>query len=873
MGVLGLWSLLEPVGKPVPVESLAGKVLAVDVSIWLNQAVRGYRDRQGNGVANAHLLGLYHRVCKLLFYRIKPVFVFDGAPPQLKRDTLARRRVRRGREGKAAREAGQKILSNYLARQAVAQRLQRQTAAVDNALQRGAAGLHQLLRGPAARDRDLFELPALPASQEEEEEAAALSSSDSDCEHLLAAAGYADVSDVYAVDVTSARFTSLPANLQYELLHELKGKRKQNSWARLQEMPQQAENFSTFQFERLKRRREIESKLEFVAERLGSEQRAVVDSKLFVGDRAGVKALRLASRPDRQVVFASGLGKEDPNRTGSRNTEAAASSSSSSRAGEVRELRSDEEETVDDPDQIVVLGSEEDISQQEMLNMIKSDQKFSVKKSVSIEDSSDEDVILIPSENVFSSNRAGGRWLQAEVKQEVIEVEEENTEADAELSEESVGVMSDSGDSSSSSDQDDLVEVEDCAVNTGDDLFADVFRDSANLVKLDNIVEKVAVKNAVVTGPSLKLNAEASKTENRLADNILKRLPLLDKPSDILASISNTARKSPTKDCSDNVPVVEKKIEDQEISINNSISQNLKNGPGILMKIASKHAKAEEEKVSPTKKAQQPIVQLDTDRLQAERESLVREMETAEREKRLLRFTEGSASVELETTAMTDRMQDEEDQKQDEEGVVFQSAAPGFVAGGRDRAGKQVVQVESGEPSEVEQPQEELLPDTELLALQARLAEEGDSLVAELGKSNRLAASITDQMYQECQELLQLFGLPWLVAPAEAEAQCALLDSSGMTDGTITDDSDIWLFGGCRVYKNFFDQEKYVEQFSETELVEHLGLTREKLICLALLTGSDYTEGVETVGPVSALEILAEFPGDGITPLQVQPSY
>ena len=70
MGVLGLWTLLEPVGKPVRVESLAGKVLAVDISIWLNQAVRGFRDTQGNGVANAHLLGLYHRLTKS-FVRMK----------------------------------------------------------------------------------------------------------------------------------------------------------------------------------------------------------------------------------------------------------------------------------------------------------------------------------------------------------------------------------------------------------------------------------------------------------------------------------------------------------------------------------------------------------------------------------------------------------------------------------------------------------------------------------------------------------------------------------------------------------------------------------------------------------------------------------
>lgn len=46
------------------------------------------------------------------------------------------------------------------------------------------------------------------------------------------------------------------------------------------------------------------------------------------------------------------------------------------------------------------------------------------------------------------------------------------------------------------------------------------------------------------------------------------------------------------------------------------------------------------------------------------------------------------------------------------------------------------------------------------------------------------------------------------------------------------------------------------------------GLSREKMILLAELTGSDYTDGVESVGPVTALEILAEFNGCGLNPLK-----
>ena len=59
-----------------------------DVSIWLNQAVKGVRARDGSSVQNAHLLTLFHRLCKLLYFRVRPVFVFDGDAPLLKRQTL-----------------------------------------------------------------------------------------------------------------------------------------------------------------------------------------------------------------------------------------------------------------------------------------------------------------------------------------------------------------------------------------------------------------------------------------------------------------------------------------------------------------------------------------------------------------------------------------------------------------------------------------------------------------------------------------------------------------------------------------------------------------------------------------------------------------
>lgn len=120
----------------------------------------------------------------------------------------------------------------------------------------------------------------------------------------------------------------------------------------------------------------------------------------------------------------------------------------------------------------------------------------------------------------------------------------------------------------------------------------------------------------------------------------------------------------------------------------------------------------------------------------------------------------------------------------------------------------------------------------------------------------------------EAQELLRLFGCPYIIAPMEAEAQCAYLEQIKLTDGTITDDSDIWLFGGQCVYKNFFHNNKTVLRFQYSDIQHHFKLSRQQMIQLALLVGSDYTTGICGIGPVTALEILATFPAQGDNSLQ-----
>ncbi len=146
-----------------------------------------------------------------------------------------------------------------------------------------------------------------------------------------------------------------------------------------------------------------------------------------------------------------------------------------------------------------------------------------------------------------------------------------------------------------------------------------------------------------------------------------------------------------------------------------------------------------------------------------------------------------------------------------------------------------------------------------------QVRQEIDNEIRTLNMQNKVAMrdseDITQQMVAQIQLLLRLFGIPYITAPMEAEAQCAKLAELNLVDGVITDDNDVFLFGGAQCFKNLFNDAKYVECFLSSDLDRELSLTRERLITIAYLLGSDYTIGLPHVGPIVAMELMANFPG------------
>ena len=141
------------------------------------------------------------------------------------------------------------------------------------------------------------------------------------------------------------------------------------------------------------------------------------------------------------------------------------------------------------------------------------------------------------------------------------------------------------------------------------------------------------------------------------------------------------------------------------------------------------------------------------------------------------------------------------------------------------------------------------------------LTEAHNAILQEEKTMERDMSTITDEMKDDILKLLQLCGIPWIESPSEAEAQCAALEELGLVDGVVTEDSDIFVFGGPnnKVYKNFFNENKYVEAYYAKDLQGSLGLKKHQLVALAMLLGGDYTDGVKGVGIVNGMEILQAF--------------
>jgi flap endonuclease-1 len=140
-------------------------------------------------------------------------------------------------------------------------------------------------------------------------------------------------------------------------------------------------------------------------------------------------------------------------------------------------------------------------------------------------------------------------------------------------------------------------------------------------------------------------------------------------------------------------------------------------------------------------------------------------------------------------------------------------------------------------------------------------------LVEEARKYAQATGRLTSDMVSEAKELLEAMGIPWVQAEAEGEAQAAYMTVRGDAYAAGSQDYDSLLFGARRLVRNIAitgkrklpGRDEYVEVKPELieldKLLKTLAITREQLIAVAIIIGTDYNPGgVKGYGPQKALK-------------------
>jgi DNA excision repair protein ERCC-5 len=950
MGVTGLWTVVQPCARPVKLETLNRKRLAVDASIWIYQFLKAVRDKEGNALRNAHVVGFFRRICKLLFFGIKPVFVFDGGAPILKRQTIAARKKRReGRREDAVRTAG-KLLAIQMQRRAEEEQAKRAAGDEEDVEEQEPLGapnyVDEILMTPQERIRnrkfrkqDQYHLPDLETdlsqmgapedprimSQEELEEYARQFHNGEDI----------NLYDFSKIDFDSMFFMSLPATDRYNILNAARIRsrlRMGYSKEQLDSMFPDRMAFSKFQIERVKERNDLTQRLmnlngmngadvafDFnsgrrIAGERGKEYVLVKNPDVEGGWALGVVGNKEGSAVDRPIdVDEYGLPDVLPVKDDEDEDDAfedvpieglnrlpklpflqkgvfdesvrrqAETMDRRNKPSTARQVQEEEDEDAlffsapGDTDDLFADNEDEDL-QKAIAMSLEPHHEDETRKGLPVEskpiaaptfdpeltpESDDEDMD-------FAAALARSKQSQPDPKPKSARPEvapeykfsgplpfeslkinkraKEELPQAAPLDEEAGGIEKQAESKQSKAkkkaaalppwfSKEDGIKQDFIADETEEEpekkVYDDVIFDKAEVIKQRSPPDVIDLDEIPDTKQVIDLESDDELQEEQaqtadvepIAEPITKEKPGLmnDLAEDVRANPPNP----PVEVTVPHVPPKDHSVmDDSEKAVSDWEPTDDEREAPLQKELVNKAVSlAEEPMIEP--KSPSP-------EFEDEFEDVPPPPTTEE-------FPNNSASAEHDaalfeeqdhTTVGNDDYSDPE-----EEDLMLQLAAETeeharFVSEFNNKT-----QIENARDFEQELKQ----------------------LRNQQKKDRRDADEVSQIMVSECQQLLRLFGLPYITAPMEAEAQCAELVTLGLVDGIVTDDSDTFLFGGTRIYKNMFNQSKFVECFLSNDLEKEYALDRVKLIQFAHLLGSDYTEGIPGVGPVTALEIITEF--------------
>lgn len=1037
MGVTGLWTVVQPCARPIKLETLNKKRLAVDASIWIYQFLKAVRDKEGNALRNSHVVGFFRRICKLLFFGIKPVFVFDGGAPVLKRQTVSARKSRReGRREDAVRTAG-KLLALQMQRRAEEEdrrrKDERDRPIADQEEEEVPDDLvyvdelqmtaQERQRNRQFKKKDAYHLPQLDVSLEEmgaPNDPRIMSHEElEEYARQFHTGEDVNVYDFSKIDFNSPFFLSLPASDRYNILNAARLRsrlRMGHSKEQLDNMFPDRMAFSRFQIQRVAERNELTQRLMNINGMNGEDAMFGVNGGGRVAGEKGreyvlVKndgveggwALGVVSNKGEgernKPIDVEGLGKEDLtqeagadgseeegfedvpieglNRLPKRPTAgtSALSHSADYNSMDIMERRRALYEARQAAAGIKVLDKLSDVNAM----ADESDSLFVLQKpdrNVSQEDDEEldglfEDVPLATADEDEDLNRAIAMSLEQPEEEQGGLVDRSTRAANSKYTGPPIDRLLEFNQNNAKAGRDFAHRTNARAHGVAPKPFLEDSDDEDDFKLQASLEEsrRTMHKSQGLQGFSSKVSSPRSsspsptpaKQKKRLFDGPLpfesinlgnsilgrKKIKATEEEGGGFEKQSSQTEKPPqplppwfSKELLEG-NASQKVFEDKESKADDPInraetmeSQRIlkrqQTGEVIDLDVPAKEANDVIEVASSSDGQEDDVIMGEVVSFESE----IRMGDAADQLRpepsksglsdnntQLLRDTEDKASPRVGSAESSQNTEEpiewEESDLENEKvrhesmpdiqqpaGGSFEPSSPQSPSPADENVGHVDSPKQSHNTAASPKSPQPLLPplpqatsidlpaedsdaysdpeDEDLMRQLAAEASEHARFASTLSttshlqsaqdyeselrqlrnqqkKDRRDADEVSHIMITECQQLLKLFGLPYITAPMEAEAQCAELVNLGLVDGIVTDDSDVFLFGGTRVYKNMFNQAKFVECYLSSDLEKEYSLDRHALVRIAHLLGSDYTEGLPSVGPVTALEILSEF--------------
>ena len=108
----------------------------------------------------------------------------------------------------------------------------------------------------------------------------------------------------------------------------------------------------------------------------------------------------------------------------------------------------------------------------------------------------------------------------------------------------------------------------------------------------------------------------------------------------------------------------------------------------------------------------------------------------------------------------------------------------------------------------------------------------------EINNLSRQIINVTKTHINDVKQLLDLMGTNYYDAPDEAEKYCVYLQKHKIIDYIITDDTDVFTFGGINVLKSSIKND--IIETNINLLYEKLDYSQKKFIDFCILSGCDY---------------------------------